>query len=182
MGLAGAGRADRKGGGRVRIETILSSQKCAVVMVALIGGGFLLLSIFVTTFLSPVYGLVEIGILVGGLVALYFALSLRKFVWLLLVTKPLIDLPWRWRFVTVAEQGVNIQTLVGVLVIIATVLAVFFWGRRLVVDMRVILFLTFASLSVLLTPVSGDQRIGAVVCWRVFSLHSRSRPGQRRVI
>jgi len=154
MGLAGAGRADRKGGGRVRIETILSSQKRAVAMVALISGGFLLLSILATAFLSPVYGLVEIGIFIGGLVALYFALSLRKFVWLLLVTKPLIDLTWRWRFVTVAEQGVNIQTLVGVLVIIVTVLAVFFWGRRLAVDVKVMLFLGFASLSVLLTPVS----------------------------
>lgn len=114
----------------------------------------MLLSILATTCLSPVYGLVEIGILVGGLVALYFALSLRKFVWVLLVTKPLIDLTWRWRFVKVAEQGVNIQTLVGLLGIVVTGLAIFFWGKRLVLDVKVILLLSFATLAVLLTPTS----------------------------
>jgi hypothetical protein len=123
-------------------------------MVAFISGVFLLLSILATTFLSPVYGLMEIGIFIGGFVVLYFVLSLRRFVWLLLVTKPLIDLTWRWRFVTVAEQGVNIQTLVGVLGIVVTGLAIFLWRRWLVLDVRVILLLTFASLSFLLTPVS----------------------------
>lgn len=122
-------------------------------MVALMCGGFLLLSILATTFLSPAYGLVGIGVLAGALVALYFALSLRKFVWLLLITKPLIDLTWRWRFANVAEQGVNIQTLVAMLGIAVTGLAIFLWKRRLVLDVKVILFLTCASLSILLTPV-----------------------------
>lgn len=137
----------------MRIETILSLPKRAVVMVALMCGGFLLLSILATTFLSPAYGLVGIGVLAGALVALYFALSLRKFVWLLLITKPLIDLTWRWRFANVAEQGVNIQTLVAMLGIAVTGLAIFLWKRRLVLDVKVILFLTCASLSILLTPV-----------------------------
>lgn len=141
----------------MRAETIFSSQKQPVVAVALVGGGFLLLFILAIVFLSPVYGLVEIGILVGAFLALYFVCSLRqlqKLVWLLLVTKPLVDLTWRWRFVTVAEQGVNIQTLVGLLVVVVTGLAAFFWNKHLVLDLKIILFLIVASLAVLLTPTS----------------------------
>jgi len=118
------------------------------------GGGFLLLSILMITFLSPVYGLVGIGILTCGLVVLYFTFSPHRFVWLLLVTKPLIDLTWRWRFATVAEQGVNVQSLVGVLAIVVTGLVIFLWRRRLVLDVKGILFLVFAAFSVLMTPVS----------------------------
>jgi hypothetical protein len=104
---------------------------------------------------SPIIGLVEIGFLAGGLVALYFAASLRKYVWLLLVAKPLIDLTWRWRFFTVAEQGVNFQSLVGVLAIAVTGLALLLWGKQLVLDIKVILFLGLACFSVVLTPTSG---------------------------
>jgi len=154
MVLAGEGGADCRGGGGLRKVTTLPSQKQAAAAAALIGAGFLLLSILATIFLSPVYGLVAIGIIIGGLVALYFAFYLRRFVWLMLIAKPIIDLTWRWRFITVAEQGVNIQSLVGVLVIIATALAFFLWRRRLVLDAKVISLLAFASLSVLLTPVS----------------------------
>jgi len=138
----------------MRTDTTLLSQNRAAAVVALISGGFLLLSILVTTFLSPAYGLVEIGILAGGLVALYFAFSLRKFVWLLLVTKPLIDLTWRWRFATVAEQGINIQTLIAVLVIIVTALAIFLRRKQIVLNTKVIFLIVFAILSVLLTPTS----------------------------
>jgi O-antigen ligase len=138
----------------MRIDTTLLSQNRAVAVVALISGGFLLFSILVTTFLSPAYGLVEIGILAGGLVALYFTFSLRKFVWLLLVTKPLIDLTWRWRFATVAEQEINIQTLIAVLVIIVTALTIFLRRKQVVLNEKVILLVVFAILSVLLTPTS----------------------------
>lgn len=154
MGLAGARERDRKGGGIVTVKVILSPQKWGVVTAALIIAGFLILSILSITFLSPVYGLIEIGIVIGALAALYFALSLRKFVWLLLVTKPLIDLTWRWRFANVAEQGINIQTLVAILVIAVTGLAIFLWKRRLLLGVKVILFLIFASLSASMTPVS----------------------------
>jgi hypothetical protein len=138
----------------MRTDTTLLSQNRAAAVVALISGGFLLLSILVMTFLSPVYGLVGIGFLAGGLVALYFAFSLRKFVWLLLVTKPLIDLTWRWRFATVAEQGINVQTLIGLLVITVTALAIFLRRQRIVLDTKVIFLVVFAVLSVLFTPTS----------------------------
>ena len=138
----------------MRIETPLLSQKRAVTVAALISGGFLFLSILVMTFLSPVYGLVEIGILAGGLVALYFALSLRKFVLLLLVTKPLIDLTWRWRFIEIAEQGVNIQTLVSVFVIFLTGFALILRRRQVVLWRWIALFLVSATISVVITPTS----------------------------
>jgi hypothetical protein len=132
----------------------LAAKKQTTAIVALTGAGFLLLSILATVYLSPIFGVLEIGALAGGLAALYFALSLRKFVLLLLVAKPLIDLTWRWRFATVAEQGINVQSLLGVFVIVVTALALVFWRERLVIDAKVVLFLAFAGLSVLLTPVS----------------------------
>jgi len=138
----------------MREETTRSSQKQVFAIETLVGGVFLLLSILVITFVSPIYVFAAIGILVAGLVALYFAFSLRKFVWFLLITKPLLDLTWRWRFFTVAEQGVNFQTILGVLVIIVTALALFFRRKQLIVDIKLVLFLACASFSVLLTPTS----------------------------
>src|SRR5260370_30753073 len=35
----------------------------------------------------------------------------------LLLSKPLIDLTWNWRFFRIAEQGVNIQTFAGLFTI-----------------------------------------------------------------
>jgi hypothetical protein len=134
--------------------TTLVFKKRATMATALLSAALVLLSALVTVYLSPTFGLLEIGVLVGGLVAVYFARSLRKFVFLMLITKPLIDLTWRWRFATVAEQGINVQTLVAVLVIVATALALFFWRKRLVIDVKVFLLLAFAAFSVLLTPTS----------------------------
>jgi O-antigen ligase len=104
---------------------------------------------------GPLAGLVLVSALVGLVVALYCAFRLPWFVFVLLVTKPLIDLTWRWRFFTVAGQGVNVQSLVGVLVIAVTGLSVLFWKKRMVFDLPVILLLGFACISVLLTPSSA---------------------------
>lgn len=137
----------------MRTRTVVHPQKRITVALFLVMISFSLLSALLAT-RSPLHGLIELGILVGVLVTLWTTFSLRKFVWLILVAKPLIDLTWRWRFFTVAEQGVNIQSLVGLLVIASTGLAVFLWGKRLIVDLKVVLLLCFATLSVLLTPVS----------------------------
>lgn len=134
--------------------SILLSQQRSVAIIALIGIGSLLFSIIVTTFLSPIYSLIVIGILAGGLIALYFTLSLRRFVWLVLVTKPLLDLTWRWRFLEVAEQGVNFQTLVALLIILTTSFAFLSRRKQVILDSRGILLLAAATLSVLVTPTS----------------------------
>jgi O-antigen ligase len=88
----------------------------------------------------------------AGLAAIYFARSLKKFVLFFLVTKPLFDLTWRWDLGSFAGQRINIQSLVGVYVIAVTALAILFWRKKLVFDIRIILLITFATLSVLLTP------------------------------
>ncbi len=140
-------------GGKLREATSPPPEKVLFTVTAL-AAGVLLLSVLAVVFLSPIYGLVEIAVLAGGLVALYSARSLRKFVLVLLITKPLIDLTWRWHFFTVAEQGVNVQSVVGVFVVVVTALALFFWGERLVVDVKVVLFLGFAAFAALLNPSS----------------------------
>lgn len=103
---------------------------------------------------GPVAGLILAGAVVGLVVALYCAFHLRGFIFVILVAKPLIDLTWQWRFFTIAGQGVNIQSLVGVLVIVVIGLSILYWKKRLVLDLPVILLLGFACFSVLLTPTS----------------------------
>jgi O-antigen ligase len=71
-----------------------------------------------------------------------------------LATKPLWDLTWRWRFFRIFEQGVNIQTLMGLLVLAMNVIAILnraAWRR---LPRRVLIFLTCASLSLLFSPSS----------------------------
>jgi len=81
---------------------------------------------------APKFGLVGVGILVALLLAFYSVFTLPGWVFFLLISKPLIDLTWRWRFIEIAEQGVNIQTLVSVFVILLTGLALILRRRQVV--------------------------------------------------
>ncbi len=127
-------------------------RKRVIVVLSLVMISFSFLSALLVTHF-PFYGWIELGILVGGLITLWVSFYLRRFVWLILVAKPIVDLTWRWHFFTIAEQGVNVQTFVALLVIASTGLAFFLRGKRLVIDLKVMLLLCFATLSVLLTPV-----------------------------
>jgi O-antigen ligase len=100
-----------------------------------------------------------LGALVVG-IGLLLQLLFRGFAasdsWIfgLLVTKPLIDLTWHWPFFDFGVQEVNAQTIVG---LIALSLNLIFliqrpWDHR--IPRIVLIFLAFASFSVLCTPTA----------------------------
>jgi len=97
--------------------------------------------------------LIALGVLALPLV-FYGGLNLTNWVSFSLAMKPIIDLTWRWRFFEIAEQGVNLQTLVALLIILATSLAFLLRRRRIVVDLKGIILLASATFSVLITPTS----------------------------
>jgi len=103
---------------------------------------------------APKFGLVGAGILVTLVLAFYGVFTLPGWVFFLLISKPLIDLTWRWRSIEIAEQGVNIQTLVSVFVILLTGLALILRRRQVVLWRWIVLFLVSAAISVVLTPTS----------------------------
>lgn len=105
-------------------------------------------------FLKPVWGLTLAASLGVFLLAIHGALRLSYWLILLLASKPLVDLTWRWRFFDFAEQGVNIQTVVAVFAILLTAMAMILRRRDLVWSKVAVALLAMASLSVLLTPTS----------------------------
>ncbi len=107
-----------------------------------------------TASVAPELGLVGAGILAALLLAFYAVCNLPGLVFFLLISKPLIDLTWRWRFIEIAEQGVNVQTLVSVFVILLTGLALILRRRQVVLWRWIALFLVSATISVVLTPTS----------------------------
>jgi len=103
---------------------------------------------------APKFGLIGAGILMALLLAFYGVFTLPGWVFFLLISKPLIDLTWRWRFIEIAEQGVNIQTLVSIFVILLTGLALILRRRQVVLWRWIVLFPVSAAISVVLTPTS----------------------------
>src|SRR6266478_1360473 len=71
-----------------------------------------------------------------------------------LITKPLIDLTWRWSFFRFSEQKVNFQTFVGLVVLTLNGIAILNRGTRHQLPRRVLLFLGCATLSVIVSPSS----------------------------
>lgn len=98
--------------------------------------------------------LAAIAILSAGAALVQFAVSLDSWVVLFLVSKPLVDLTWRWQFFDLFEQQVNLQTLVALLVILLNAIAFFFGKRTLPFARPVLCLMGLASLSVCLTPTS----------------------------
>ncbi len=89
---------------------------------------------------------------VTGIVRL--AASLDTWVVLFLVTKPLVDLTWRFQFLEFSEQHVNLQALLGLLAVAFTALAMV-WKRRQLVQNRAVVWLCILSpVSLALTPTS----------------------------
>ncbi len=71
-----------------------------------------------------------------------------------LVSKPLWDLTWRWRFLKFAEQGVNVQTVLAVFVLGLSGFAVLYSSSWRRLPWRVSVFLGCAALSVIVSPSS----------------------------
>jgi O-antigen ligase len=71
-----------------------------------------------------------------------------------LVTKPLVDLTWRWEFLEIVNQRVNPQAILAVFVALLNGVVIVFSRRKPRYSGRVLLFLGFAMLSVALTPSS----------------------------
>lgn len=96
---------------------------------------------------------VAFGVLVLPLI-FYGGLDPINWVPFSLAVKPIVDLAWRWRFFEIAEQGVNLQTLMALLIILTTGLAFLLRRKRIVVDAKGIILLASATFSVLITPTS----------------------------
>jgi O-antigen ligase len=71
-----------------------------------------------------------------------------------LVTKPLVDLTWRWQPFRFSQQPVNIQTYVGLIVLALNGIAIVSRFAWLGMPRRVIVFLAWATLSVAISPSS----------------------------
>ena len=71
-----------------------------------------------------------------------------------LVAQPLLDLTWGWRFFRISEQEINIQTVVGLILLVVNIKIGLFGNWRHGAGNTVGLFLLFAVFSVSLTPTS----------------------------
>ncbi|MEM3433163.1 MAG: hypothetical protein QXP27_03195 [Candidatus Methanomethyliaceae archaeon] len=103
---------------------------------------------------EPGFGMAVAAFLALSLLAYKSILALPSTIFLLLTAKPVIDLAWRWRFMTIAEQGVNVQSVVATFVIMVAGFGLVLRRQCLVVSKTAILFLVFATVSVGLTPTS----------------------------
>jgi O-antigen ligase len=109
-------------------------------------------AIQLTNLAENVLAVGEISLLAGAHAIISWAAKSNGWIFFFLVAKPLFDLTWRWRFFRLSEQGVNIQTFVG-LAALGLNWAVL-WRRRAwrTFPSRVLIFLGFAVLSVALSP------------------------------
>ncbi len=97
-----------------------------------------------------------IGIVSLFLAGLRVASSLDTWVVLLLAGKPLVDLFWRTSFFQIGNQEVNVQSLVGVLVLMLTAAAFWKIGRRCIMSGLVAAFLSVAAFSAVISPDPGQ--------------------------
>jgi hypothetical protein len=109
----------------------------------------------VQQFLSPFEALTGVLATVGWTLVLGIglaALRIETWVFLLLISKPLIDLTWNWQFGEVFHQQVNVQTIVALFSFILTA-AVFVQARKKIVQCKAVTaFLAWAALAVVITP------------------------------
>ena len=103
---------------------------------------------------SPANGLIVVTVAATILSTVWATLWPARWIFLLLVGKPLIDLTWRWRFFTIFGQDVNIQSIIGVFVIAVTALVVVTRWSKLHASRLYWLFIGSAAASVLLHPSS----------------------------
>jgi riboflavin transporter FmnP len=83
---------------------------------------------------------------------MYWVAITDGWIFFFLATKPLWDLTWRWRFFQILDQGVNVQTFVGLIVLALNAIAILRRASWRHFPKRVLILIAFATLSVLLTP------------------------------
>ncbi|MFZ3331523.1 MAG: O-antigen ligase family protein [Candidatus Acidiferrales bacterium] len=95
-------------------------------------------------------------IAIGGATALLyeFAMSVGKWVPFFLSYKPLIDLTWRWEFIRIVHQSVNIQSILAMFVVVLNGIVVLFSRQRPRHSGLVLMLLGTATVSVIVTPTS----------------------------
>lgn len=93
---------------------------------------------------------------VGGAFAWVCGLLLSTHSWVtfFLLSKPLVDLTWRWEFLNVFNQRVNPQAILAVLASGMNCLVALLGRRKPRYSGRVLLLLAVATISVILTPSS----------------------------
>jgi hypothetical protein len=83
-----------------------------------------------------------------------FAMAVGNWVPFFLSYKPLIDLTWRWEFIRIVHQNVNIQAVLAIFVAILNGIVALFSRQKLRHSRLVMLLLGMATLSVIVTPTS----------------------------
>jgi len=103
---------------------------------------------------GTLFGAATVGLFASAGSLVSWIVNSQGWIVFFLVTKPLIDLTWRWRFFEFSEQGVNIQTFVSLLVLGMNGVAMLFGDRWRILPRRVLVFLACATFSVMATPSS----------------------------
>ena len=99
-------------------------------------------------------GATAVGALAMADILAYWAVSTTGWIVFFLMTKPLWDLTWRWRFFSFAEQEVNVQTFLALLALGLNAIALLHTNSWRRLPRRVSIFLGCAALSVLFSPSS----------------------------
>jgi len=120
-------------------------------------GGFALICALVSTFLvtyNLIYGLAFIALFLLGVVIVLGVKWLRIFIFFLLIAKPVIDLTWRWSITNILGQRINLQTVIALMLLAITAVAILLYGRRLF-QWPIIYLMVFSTfVSVLYSPSS----------------------------
>lgn len=111
---------------------------------------FLILNRIDLAFLGVVGALLAVGIII---------LNLKypgSFIYIFLISKPLVDLTWQWRFFRILNQDINLQTVLAVYVVMITILILVTMKNRAVTNPWIILFSGFSIFSSLLSGNSNS--------------------------
>jgi hypothetical protein len=106
------------------------------------------------TAVEALLGAAAVGLLATADALTHWATNSNGWIFFFLVSKPLIDLTWRWEFFNIFNQSVNPQAILGVLVAVLNCLVAVFGRYRPRYFRRVVLLLGVATLAVIITPTS----------------------------
>jgi O-antigen ligase len=103
---------------------------------------------------EAVFGATTVSIFATAYAFVRWVTTSNAWIFFFLVTKPLIDLTWRWEFFNIFNQRVNPQAIVAIIVAALSGILLVSSRRSPRHSRRVILLLGFATLSVIVTPTS----------------------------
>ena len=84
----------------------------------------------------------------------YLVTTSTGWIFFVLVTKPLVDLTWKWEFFHIINQRVNPQAIVAIIVAVLNGIVLVSNRRHPRHSRRVLLLLGFATLAMIVTPTS----------------------------